>query len=50
MLWYETYHVDDFAFSPVTLNTIAQPSFLTLGYLYRPYTALTFQARLTYLW
>jgi MtrB/PioB family decaheme-associated outer membrane protein len=50
MLWYETYHVDDFAFSPVTLNTIAQPSFLTLGYLYRPYTATTIQARLTYLW
>jgi MtrB/PioB family decaheme-associated outer membrane protein len=50
LLWYETYHVDDFAFSPVTLNTIAQPSFLTLGYLYRNYTATTIQARLTYLW
>jgi MtrB/PioB family decaheme-associated outer membrane protein len=50
MIWYETYHVDDFAFSPVTLDTIAQPSFLTLGYLYRPYTAATIQARLTYIW
>jgi len=50
MLWYETYHVDDFAFGPQTLNTIAQPSFLTLGYLYRPYTATTIQARLTYFW
>jgi MtrB/PioB family decaheme-associated outer membrane protein len=50
MLWYETYHVDDYAFSPQTLNTIAQPSFLTLGYLYRPYTASTVQARLTYFW
>jgi hypothetical protein len=34
----------------VTLDTIAQPSFLTLGYLYRPYTAATIQARLTYIW
>jgi len=50
MLWYETYHVDDFAFGPQTLSTIAQPSFLTLGYLYRPYTATTIQARLTYFW
>lgn len=50
MLWYETYHVDDFAFSPQTLNTIAEPSFLSLGYLYRPYTATTIQARLTYFW
>jgi hypothetical protein len=50
MLWYETYHVDDFAFGPQTLNTIAQPSFLILGYLYRPYTATTIQARLTYFW
>lgn len=49
-IWYETYHVDDYAFSPLTLNTIAQPSFLTLGYLYRPYTATTIQGRLTYFW
>lgn len=49
-IWYETYHVDDFAFSPQTLNSIAQPSFLTLGYLYRPYTAATIQARLLYSW
>jgi MtrB/PioB family decaheme-associated outer membrane protein len=50
IVWYETYHVDDFAFSPATITTIAQPSFLTLGYLYRPYTASTIQARMTYFW
>jgi hypothetical protein len=49
-IWYETYHVDDFAFSPQTLETIAQPSFLILGYVYRPYTATTIQGRLTYFW
>ena len=49
-IWYEKYDVDDFAFSPQTLETIAQPSFLTLGYLYRPYTATTIQGRLTYVW
>jgi hypothetical protein len=49
-IWYETYHVDDYAFSPLTLDTIAQPSFLTLGYVFRPYTATTVQGRLTYFW
>ena len=29
--WYEKYDVDDFAFSPATLNTVAQPAFLSLG-------------------
>ncbi len=48
--WYEKYDVDDFAFSPATLNTVAQPAFLSLGYLYRPYTANTLWGRLTYLW
>lgn len=48
--WYEKYDVDDFAFSPATLNTIAQPAFLALGYLYRPYTANTLWGRLTYFW
>ena len=33
-----------------TLTTLAQPSFLMLGYLYRPYTANTFAGRLTYFW
>jgi MtrB/PioB family decaheme-associated outer membrane protein len=48
--WYEKYAVDDFAFSPATLNTIAQPAFVALGYLYRPYTANTMSARVTYFW
>jgi MtrB/PioB family decaheme-associated outer membrane protein len=48
--WYEKYDVDDYAFNPATLNTIAQPSFLMLGYLYRPYTANTVWGRVTYLW
>jgi hypothetical protein len=48
--WFERYQVDDYAFSPATLNTIAQPSFVALGYLYRPYTANTIWARLSYFW
>jgi hypothetical protein len=48
--WFERYDVDDFAFNPATLNTVAQPAFLMLGYLYRPYTATTIWAMLTYLW
>ncbi len=48
--WYEKYTVDDFAFNPATLTSIAQPSFLMLGYLYRPYTANTLWGRITYLW
>jgi MtrB/PioB family decaheme-associated outer membrane protein len=48
--WFEKYNVEDFAFSPATLNAVAQPSFLSLGYLYRPYTANTLWARVTYLW
>ncbi len=48
--WFEKYSVDDFAFSPATLNAIYQPSYLIMSYLYRPYTANTIWARLTYLW
>jgi hypothetical protein len=48
--WYEKYDVDDYAFNPSTLTSIAQPSFLMLGYLYRPYTANTLWGRITYLW
>ena len=33
-----------------TLNTIAEPSFLMIGYMYRPYTANTFSGRFTYYW
>jgi MtrB/PioB family decaheme-associated outer membrane protein len=48
--WFEKYHVEDFAFSPTTVNTVAQPGFLALGYLYRPYTANTLWGRVTYRW
>lgn len=48
--WYEKYSVQDYAFNPSTLDSIAQPSFLMLGYLYRPYTANTFWGRLTLNW
>lgn len=48
--WYDRYDVNDFALGSQTLDTIAQPSFLMLGYLYRPYTANTLWGRLTYLW
>jgi MtrB/PioB family decaheme-associated outer membrane protein len=48
--WFEKYSVDDFAFNAATQNTVAQPSFISLQYLYKPYTANTFWGRLTYLW
>ncbi len=48
--WFEKYDVNDFAFSPSTITSIAQPSFLMLGYLYRPYTANTLSARVAYRW
>jgi hypothetical protein len=46
--WYDKYTVNDFAMNPQTLNTIAQPSFLMIGYIYRPYPANTFSGRFTY--
>jgi MtrB/PioB family decaheme-associated outer membrane protein len=48
--WYEKYSVDDFAFNPGTLNTVSQPSFISLQYTYAPYTASTFWARVAYRW
>ena len=48
--WFDKYDVNDFALGPATLNTLAQPSFLILGYVFRPYTAQTVMGRLTYLW
>jgi MtrB/PioB family decaheme-associated outer membrane protein len=48
--WFDTYDVNDFALGPATLNTLAQPSFLMLGYVFRPYTAQTVLGRVTYLW
>lgn len=48
--WYDKYDVNDFALGSQTLTSIAQPSFLMLGYLYKPYTANTVWGRVTYLW
>jgi MtrB/PioB family decaheme-associated outer membrane protein len=48
--WYDKYSVNDFAMGTQTLTTIAQPSFLMIGYLARPYTANTISGRFTYYW
>ncbi len=48
--WFDRYTVEDFAFSPETLSQLDQPSFLILGYLYRPYTANTVWGHVSYLW
>jgi MtrB/PioB family decaheme-associated outer membrane protein len=50
MYWYDHYDVNDYAFNPATLDTIAQPAFLALRYVFKPYTANTASARVTYLW
>ena len=42
--------VSDFAHSADTLNSLALPSFLSLGYVFEPYTAHTITARLSYYW
>jgi MtrB/PioB family decaheme-associated outer membrane protein len=46
--WFDKYNVNDFALQPQT--SLAQPSFLTMGYYYAPYTANTLIGRLTYYW
>lgn len=48
--WFDKYTVNDFAMGTQTLTTIAQPSFLMIGYLARPYTANTVSGRFTYYW
>jgi len=47
---YEPFRVYDFAFDPSVVNSIAQPSSLVLGYVYRPYTAHAFNIGLRYFW
>src|SRR5262249_50077835 len=37
--WFDKYTVNDFALGSQTLTTLAQPSLLMIGYVYRPYTA-----------
>jgi MtrB/PioB family decaheme-associated outer membrane protein len=48
--WYDKYSVNDFALGAATLTSIAQPSFLMIGYLDRPYTVSTVSGRFTYYW
>lgn len=48
--WFDKYKVEDFARSPATITGISMPSGLLLGYLWRPYTANTVWARLSYFW
>jgi MtrB/PioB family decaheme-associated outer membrane protein len=47
---YEPYKIFDFAFDPSVINSIAQPSSLVLGYVYRPYTAHTWMFGILYYW
>jgi MtrB/PioB family decaheme-associated outer membrane protein len=48
--WFDTYDVDDFAVSPGTLNSPLLPTFLNVGYQWRPYDAHTGLLRLLYAW
>jgi MtrB/PioB family decaheme-associated outer membrane protein len=47
---YEDYDVDDFSFSPDTINRVDLGTTTYLGYVYRPYTAHTAWLKITYLW
>jgi MtrB/PioB family decaheme-associated outer membrane protein len=47
---FDRYRVEDFALGEETLTGLAQPAFLTIGYLWRPYTVHTMTGRLTYFW
>jgi len=46
---YEPLNIYDYAFDPTVVNGIVQPSSLVLGYVYRPYTANSFQFGVRYL-
>jgi len=50
LYWFDKYSVNDFAMDAGTLTTIAQPSFLMIGYVYRPYTASTLSGRFSVYW
>lgn len=51
LYWYDKYLVNDFAMGPQIYSTgVSLPSFLALGYQYRPYVANSLMARVTYLW
>jgi MtrB/PioB family decaheme-associated outer membrane protein len=48
--WFDKYTVEDFALGEETLTRIDMPGALLLGYVWRPYTANTVWARITYFW
>jgi MtrB/PioB family decaheme-associated outer membrane protein len=48
--WFDKYDVDDFAVNPSTLSRIDLPGALLLGATWRPYTAHSVWARLSYFW
>ena len=48
--WFDTYDVQDFAFSPGTLNSPLIPAFVNLMYRWRPFNAHTGFIRLMYSW
>jgi len=50
MYWYDSYRVNNFAEGAETLDGVVQPSFLTIGYTHRPYTANSFVGRFSYIW
>ncbi|MBI4264372.1 MAG: MtrB/PioB family decaheme-associated outer membrane protein [Acidobacteria bacterium] len=48
--WFDKYTIEDFALGPGTITRVNMPGALLLGYVWRPYTANTVWARLTYFW
>ncbi len=48
--YYEPFRVFDFAFDQSVVNSIAQPSSLVLGYIYRPYTMHSAVLGIRYIW
>jgi hypothetical protein len=47
---YEPLKIFDYAFDPSVVDSVAQPSSLVMGYVYRPYTANSFIAGLQVRW
>src|SRR4029450_10668860 len=47
---YEPLKIFDYAFDPSVVNGIVQPSSLVMGYVYRPYTANSFNFGVRYYW
>jgi hypothetical protein len=48
--WFEDFQVEDFTLDVESTPNLVRGSTMLLGYLYRPYTANTFWARMVYRW